>query len=340
MKVVVDGYGGDHAPLSVLQGCELAVKEYADVDIIVTGDETEIRKVAEENGICLDRIEIVDADGVIEVEDEATSILKEKKNCSMGVALQLLADGKGDAFVSGGSTGAIVVGASFIVKRIKGIKRAALAPILPSDTGCYMLMDAGANLECRPEMLMQFGLMGSIYMSHVMKVENPRVGLLNVGAEETKGTDLQLGAYRLLQESPLHFTGNVEARDISAGVCDVLVADGFSGNIVLKLTEGLAMTLIGNIKGIFMKSFLTKLAAMIVKPGLKEFKKKMDYTEYGGAPLMGVGKPVIKAHGSSNAKAFKNAIRQARDFHAQNVIEDIKAALAEMPKPDQTKVEE
>ncbi len=339
MKIIVDGFGGDHAPLSVLQGCELAVREYPDVEIIVTGEEAEIRRIAQEHNISLDRIEIADANGIIEVEDEATKILKEKKDCSMGVALQLLADGKGDAFVSGGSTGAIVVGASFIVKRIKGIKRAALAPILPTDNGCYMLMDAGANLECRPEMLTQFGLMGSIYMSHVMKIENPRVGLLNVGAEETKGTDLQLGAYRQLQNSDLHFVGNVEAREITSGACDVLVTDGFSGNIVLKLTEGLAMTLMGNIKGIFLKNLGTKLAAMALKPGLKEFKKKMDYTEYGGAPLMGVNKPVIKAHGSSNAKAFKNAIRQAHDFCERDVIADIKSALADLPKADKTNAE-
>ena len=221
-----------------------------------------------------------------------------------------------------------MVGASFIVKRIKGIKRAALAPILPSDTGCYMLMDAGANLDCRPEMLMQFGIMGSIYMSHVMKLDKPRVGLLNVGAEETKGTDLQLGAYRLLKQSPLHFTGNVEPRDVPAGVCDVVVTDGFSGNVVLKLTEGLGLTLVGNIKEMFLKGTLTKLAALIMKPQLKSFKKKMDYTEYGGAPLMGISRPVIKAHGSSNAKAFKNAVRQAIRFSESNMIGEIAEKIA------------
>lgn len=334
MKIVVDGYGGDNAPLSVLQGCALAVEEYDDVEIIVTGAQDDLRRTAEENGISLERITFADADGVIDVEDEPTMILKEKNGCSMAVAFKLLAEGLGDAFVSGGSTGAIVVGASFLVRRIKGIKRAALAPILPSDTGCYMLMDAGANLDCRPEMLMQFGIMGSIYMSHVMQVDMPRVGLLNVGAEETKGTELQLGAYKLLQHSPLHFTGNVEPRDVPAGVCDVVVTDGFSGNVVLKLTEGLGLTLVGNIKEMFLRGALTKLAALIMKPELKKFKKKMDYTEYGGAPLMGIAKPVIKAHGSSNAKAFKNAIRQARDFTNQNVIEDIKAALAAMPKQE------
>lgn len=334
MKIVVDGFGGDNAPRSVLEGCAMAVKEYDDVEIIITGDRKEIERVAKEQNISLNKIEIADADGVIEVEDDATMILKEKKNCSMAVAFRLLAEGKGDAFVSGGSTGAIVVGASFLVKRIKGIKRAALAPILPSDTGCYMLMDAGANLDCRPDMLMQFGMMGSIYMNHVMNVENPRVGLLNVGAEETKGTDLQLGAYGLLKQAPLHFTGNVEPRDIPAGVCDVVVTDGFSGNVVLKLTEGLGLTLVGNIKSMFLKGTMTKLAALIMKPALKDFKKKMDYTEYGGAPLMGIAKPVIKAHGSSNGKAFKNAIRQARDFTKRDVIGDIKAALAALPKEE------
>lgn len=335
MKIIVDGFGGDNAPLSVLQGCALAVAEYDDVEIIVTGDEANIRKVAAENNISLDKIEIVDANGVIDIEDEPTDILKAKKDCSMAVAFQLLAQGKGDAFVSGGSTGAIVVGASFLVKRIKGIKRAALAPILPTDTGCYMLMDAGANLDCRPEMLMQFGIMGSVYMNKIIKVDSPRVGLLNVGAEETKGTDLQLGAYHLLKQSKLNFCGNVEPRDVPAGVCDVLVTDGFSGNVVLKLTEGLGMTLIGNIKDIFMKGFFSKIAAAIVLPEMKKFKKKMDYTEYGGAPLMGISKPVIKAHGSSNAKAFKNAIRQARDFAQMNVIEEIKTALSEAPKAEE-----
>ena len=336
MRIIVDGFGGDNAPLSVLQGCALAVQEYDDVEIIVTGEEAKIRQVAMENSISLNKIEIADANGVIEVEDDAAMILKEKKDCSMAAAFRLLAEGKGDAFVSGGSTGAIVVGASFIVKRIKGIKRAALAPILPADTGCYMLLDAGANLDCRPEMLMQFGIMGSVYMSHVMKVDKPRVGLLNVGAEETKGTSLQLGAYQLLQKSPLHFTGNVEPREVPVGVCDVVVADGFSGNVMLKLTEGLGLTLIGNIKDMFMKGFWTKLAALIMKSQLKAFKKKMDYTEYGGAPLMGIAKPVIKAHGSSNANAFKNAIRQARDFAKLNVIEDIAAVLVEAPKDEQT----
>ena len=274
---------------------------------------------------------------MIDIEDEPTDILKAKKDCSMAVAFQLLAQGKGDAFVSGGSTGAIVVGASFLVKRIKGIKRAALAPILPTDTGCYMLeADAGANLDCRPEMLMQFGIMGSVYMNKIIKVDSPRVGPLECRRRgNKKGTDLQLGAYHLLKQSKLNFCGNVEPRDVPAGVCDVLVTDGFSGNVVLKLTEGLGMTLIGNIKDIFMKGFFSKIAAVIVLPEMKKFKKKMDYTEYGGAPLMGISKPVIKAHGSSNAKAFKNAIRQARDFAQMNVIEEIKTALSEAPKAEE-----
>lgn len=323
MTIIVDAYGGDNAPLSVLQGCELAVKEYG-VKIILTGDEQDILNVAKQNNIDLNNVEIVNASGVIQVEDEPTEIVKEKKDCSMGVAFKLLADGKGEAFVSGGSTGAIVVGASLIVKRIKGIKRAALAPIIPSDKGCYMLLDGGANLDCRPEMLMQFGIMGSVYMNKIMKIEKPSVGLVNVGEEETKGTELYINSYKMLSESPVNFYGNIEARDIPVGVCDVVVCDGFTGNIILKLTEGLGKTLGGNIKDMFMSGFLSKISALMVNNKIKAFKKKMDYTEYGGAPLMGISKPVIKAHGSSNANAFKNAIRQARDFASQGVISDIK----------------
>ncbi|MDF2567123.1 MAG: plsX, partial [Oscillospiraceae bacterium] len=204
MKIIVDGFGGDNAPLAVLQGCEMAVKQHG-VDIIVTGDESIIKEVADKNNISLHNIDIVHAPTVIDVEENPVRILKEKNDCSMAVAFKLLAEGKGDAFVGAGSTGAIVVGASYIVKRIKGIKRAALAPIIPSDKGCYMLMDGGANLDCKPEMLMQFGIMGSVYMNKIIKVKNPRVGLVNIGEEETKGNDLQIEAYKLLKQAPVNF---------------------------------------------------------------------------------------------------------------------------------------
>ncbi len=327
MRIIVDGFGGDHAPKAVLEGCAMAVAEYG-VDITLTGDKTQLTKAAFENSISLDGIEIAQADTVLTMEDDPGDVIKAKKDCSMAVGLSLLAEGKGDAFVSAGNTGALVMGATFIVKRIKGIKRPALAPILPHNNGCFMLMDAGANLECRPEMLEQFGMMGSVYMNKIMGLPKPKVGLINVGAEETKGTQLQHEAYALLKANPqINFAGNVEARELPEGSCEVAVADGFTGNVVLKLTEGLGMMLIDNIKGLFLNGIGGKIAAMCVMSGLKEFKKKMDYTEYGGAPLMGIAKPVIKAHGSSNAKAFKNAIRQARDFVDKRVIEEIESSL-------------
>ena len=294
----------------------------------VTGDIAKHRQVADENGIDLSRMQLEHAPSVIPVEAEPTSLLKEYADSSMAKAFQLLAAGEGDAVVCAGSTGAIVVGGSLIVKRIKGVKRPALAPIIPSEKGAYILLDVGANLECRPEMLVQFGIMGSIYMEKIMKVPHPRVGLVNTGAEETKGGDLQIAAYRLLSEcSAVNFTGNIEPRYIPRGDADVVIADGFTGNVILKLTEGLGKMLMNKLKGIFTSGLRGKLAALLVLPKMKSFKSQMDYTEYGGAPLMGTSRPVIKAHGSSNAKAFKNAIRQARDFVNQNVIGEISAAL-------------
>lgn len=326
MKIIVDAFGGDDAPLAVLQGCVLAAKEYG-VQILLAGDAEKIRKTARENKLDIAGFEILQADSVITMEDEPTEVIKSLAGCSMAVGLKALAEGRGDAFVSAGNTGALVVGSSFLVGRIKGIRRAALAPLLPSDKGCFMLMDAGANLECRPEMLMQFGVMGSVYMQKIMGVDKPKVGLVNVGTEAGKGTELQTEAYALLQNAPVSFSGNVEARDIPSGVCDVVVADGFTGNVVLKLTEGLGMMFYKNVKAVFLRNLLSKLSAVLVKNGLREFKRKLDYTEYGGAPLMGISKPVIKAHGSSNALAFQNAIRQAKEFCEHQVIEEIKANL-------------
>ena len=327
MKIIVDGFGGDNAPLAVLEGCAAAVKEYG-VELIVTGDESIIKKTAAEHLISLDKIEFVHAPDVISMHDDPVSLLKAKSESSMAVAFKLLKEGKGDAFVSGGSTGAIVVGANFIVKRLKGIKRAGLATVIPTINGCYLLMDAGANLDCKPETLQYFGIMGSIYMNKVLGVKNPRVGLINVGTEDTKGGELQKEAYALLQNSPINFTGNVEARAIPAGEVDVAVADGFTGNIVLKLTEGLGSMFSKKIKGMFTGA--GKLAALMLMSKIKDFKKSMDYTEYGGAPLLGTALPVIKAHGSSNGYAFKNAIRQARDFVAGGVNDAIKEAIAEL----------
>jgi glycerol-3-phosphate acyltransferase PlsX len=245
----------------------------------------------------------------------------------MAVGLKLLAEGGGDAFVTAGSTGAAVVGASLIVKRIKGVKRPALAPIIPDSKGCHMMLDIGANTECRPEMLAQFAIMGTAYMRAFMGLEKPRVGLVNIGAEPNKGTDLQTAAYRLLQKAPVNFIGNVEARELPLGACDIALTDGFTGNIILKHTEGMAKFFSLELKDILLGSATSKLAALILKKRVQNFRKKLDYTEYGGTPLMGIRKPVIKAHGSSNAKAFKNAIRQARQMCASDIPSQIEIAI-------------
>lgn len=325
MKVIIDMYGGDNAPKAPILGAAMAAKELG-VDIVAVGNEAEMRKICEENGVS--GFEFIDAPLVMPVCAEPTEVMKSYKESSLAVGLRALADGRGDAYVSAGSTGAIVVGATLIVKRIKGIKRAALASVIPGLDRSYMLLDLGANVECRPEMLCQFASMGSIYMNKVEGVPNPEVGLINIGAEESKGGELQKEAYKLLKESDLNFIGNVEPRDLPKGVCDVAVADGWTGNIVLKLTEGLVSAFGKKLKGVMMSSLLTKLGALTMKGALTGFKKSMDYTERGGAPLLGIAKPVIKAHGSSDPKAFMNAIRQAKAFYEQDVIGTISAAVA------------
>lgn len=326
MKIIVDAFGGDNAPLEVIKGSAMAVEKLG-VDIILTGDEDKIRSEAEKNSISLNGITIRDAKKVIDIHEEPTSILKENSDCSMAVGLKMLADGEGDAFVSAGSTGALVVGATFITKRLKGVKRASLAPIMPTATGHMILLDGGANVDCRPEMLVQFAVMGSCYMEKIMGIKSPKVGLVNVGAEDTKGRELELESYKQLKEAPVNFAGNLEARYIPDGECQVVVTDGFTGNVVLKLYEGMGSYFAKQLKGMLSTGFASKLAALLIMPKIKEFKKKMDYTEVGGAPLMGISKPVIKAHGSSNALAFYNAIRQAKKFSEENVIGEIAKSL-------------
>ena len=337
MTIIVDGYGGDHAPLEVLKGAAQAVAAYGHT-VLMTGKREELLRLAEENGVSLAGIEIEDAPDVITMEDHPKSILREHKDSSMGVALRLLSEGKGDALVSAGSTGALLMGATFIVKRIKGVSRPALAPIMPSDADPFMLIDSGANADCRPEMLVQFAEMGSIYMSHLFPREGgARVGLLNVGTEDTKGGELQHATFPLLKESGLNFIGNIEARDVPAGVADVVVADGFSGNVLLKTMEGTAEMILHNLKGALMNSLITKIGAALVLPGLKTLKKKLSTSEYGGAVLLGVAKPVVKAHGNSKADAIANAIRVAADFAAAGVVEEIAAAVrAEETKEENT----
>lgn len=328
MRIIVDAFGGDNAPVEILKGAAKAVATYG-CDIVLTGDEEKIRQAAQENEISLDRMEIVHASDVMTMEDHPKSILREHKECSMAVALRLLAEGKGDAVVSAGSTGALLMGGTFIVKRIKGVSRPALAPVMPSDDKPFMLIDCGANADCRPEMLVQFAHMGSIYMSHMYPREGgPRVGLLNVGTEDTKGGELQLATFPLLKESGLNFIGNVEARDVPAGVADVVVADGFSGNVLLKTMEGTIDALMKNLKQSFLSSLRAKIGAALVLPALRGMKKKMSTSEYGGAVLLGVNKPVIKAHGNSKADGFCSAIRIAAEFASSDAIAQIEAAVA------------
>lgn len=323
MNIIVDAFGGDNAPLEVIKGGEMAVRDLG-VKVTLVGDEKVIRKCAEDNNISLDGMDILHAPEVFDIHEEPVSLIKEHKNSSMAVGMQALSDGKGDSFVSAGSSGALVVGSTFIVKRIKGIKRVALAPIMPTADKPFILLDGGANNDCRPEMLVQFAIMGSAYMNRVMGIEKPVVKLLNVGAEETKGRDLDLETYKLLQNAPVNFCGNIEARELPFGKADVVVADGFTGNVALKLYEGMGKFMANELKSnIFAGA--GKLAALMVIGRIKKLSRKLDYKSVGGALMIGASKPVIKAHGSSDAKAFYNAIRQARDCVKGNMI----AAIAE-----------
>lgn len=330
MKIVIDAFGGDNAPVDVIKGCLLALEAYSDIDIFLSGNEKILKEVAYKNDIDISKITIIDAKDIISVEEDPKEIRSSKNSSSMAVGMKALRNGIGDAFVSAGSTGALVMGSSVLVGRISGIKRAALAPVLRTKNGCFMLLDAGANLDCKPEMFVQFGIMGSIYAKRVLKINSPRVGLANVGAESSKGTESHKYGYELLNSCKhINFVGNIEARDIFFGKCDVIVCDGLSGNMILKTAEGTAKFLISTLKEIFTSSVLTKFSALMLKDQIKKVKKTMDYREYGGAMLLGISKPIIKAHGSSNANAFKNAINQARLCVKNNIIDEISKNIAE-----------
>ena len=326
MKIIVDAFGGDNAPLEIIKGCEKSVRELG-ANIILTGNEKIIRETAEKNSISLDNIEIEDCSEVITMDDKADAVLKTKKDSSMAVGLRLLNEGRGDAFISAGNSGALCVGATIAVKRIKGIKRPAFAPVLPSSTGFFMILDGGANVDCRPEMLYQFAVMGSVYMEKVMKIKSPRVALATVGAEEHKGNELYQETYKLLKESPLNFIGNVEGRDIPEGVCDVVVCDGFTGNLILKTYEGVAITLMKKMKHMFADSVKGKLAAALVMKDLKELKTKFNYNAYGGAPILGCSKPVFKAHGDSKAVTLMNAVKLSMEYVEAEAIKEISSSL-------------
>ncbi len=323
MRIAVDAFGGDNAPLEIIKGAALASKEY-NVDITLTGNKETIKSIIKEHSIIFSGdLKIIHTEDIITMEDDPTSIIKAHSESSMALAFNELKNSEADAFVSAGSTGAVVVGGTLIVKRIKGIKRPALAALIPSPNGHYMLMDMGANAECRPEMLKQFGIMASVYMEKVSGIEKPKIALLNIGTEESKGDELRTESFKLLSEAPINFVGNVESRDMPKGVCDAVITDGFTGNIALKLIEGTSITLFKLIKNVLKKNIFNTLAAAVIKKDLYALKSMMDSSEVGGAILLGVSKPVVKAHGSSDAKAIKNAIRQAKLIVENNIINKI-----------------
>ncbi|MBR3283175.1 MAG: phosphate acyltransferase PlsX [Ruminococcus sp.] len=326
MRIIVDAFGGDNAPLEVIKGCARAVRELG-VDIVLTGSKSKIVSCASENGISLKGIQVAHTDDVFDIHEEPKEITRSGKNTSMALGLRLLSEGHGDAFVSAGSTGALVMGASLIVKRIKGIKRIAPSPVIPAEKGSFVLIDAGANTECRPDMLVQFAFMGSAYMEKVMGIEKPKVALLNIGAEETKGRALELEGYKLLQASGLNFIGNIEARDLPLGEAQVVVTDGFTGNVALKLYEGMGAFFGRKLKWIF--SGAGKMGAVFSLKKINTFRRQMDYKEVGGSALLGARGPVIKAHGSSDATAFFNAVRQAKKCIDSNVTGVIESYVSE-----------
>lgn len=318
--IVVDAMGGDNAPQAVVEGCLKAVNDF-DVKITLVGKENLIRKYLTDYDS--ERISIVNAEEVISNDDDPALAIRRKKESSIVIGMELLADGQADAFLSAGSTGAVVSGATLIVKRINGVRRVALGSIFPTPLKPTLVLDCGANADCTPDFLQQFAIMGNAYMNAVYGIDKPTIGLLNNGAEEHKGSNLYKEAYQLLKTMDINFIGNIEARDVFECKADVVVADGFAGNVFLKTTEGTAGFFSKKLKNIFMQNIKTKLCALMLKKGIKEFKASFDYTEHGGAPVLGSKKVVIKAHGSSNAKAFYSAVRQAKHFHENGVIEAI-----------------
>ncbi len=329
MKILIDVMGGDNAPQAPIGAAVKAANEL-DVHMVLVGDTEVIEKELKNYKYPEENISIVHAPDVISNYDEPAKAVRQMKNASVVVAAQLLKKGEGDAMLSMGSTGALLAAGLLIVGRIKGVLRPALATLLPTAEGPKLLLDAGANTNCRPANLVQFGIMGDAYMHNIYNIDNPTVGLVSNGEEEGKGDDLTKKTYPIMKEAPFNFVGNIEGRDIMLGNCDVMVCDGFVGNVVLKTIEGMGKMISNKVKGIFKKNLITKIGALFVMGGIKDFRKAMDYREYGGAPLLGCKRPVIKGHGSSDVKAAFNAIRQAKLFVATDVIKDIEENLAKI----------
>lgn len=324
MRIAIDAMGGDNAPKEIVKGSMAAIKKYQDIEIVLVGDEEKIKEFLTDDT----RISIIHTEEKIESTDSPVTAIRRKKNSSMVLAIKEVKEERADACISAGNTGALMTGGVLIVGRVKGIERPALAPMLPTLNGeGFLLLDAGANMDAKPEHLLHYGVMGSIYMQKVRNIERPRVGLLNVGTEDEKGTELTKQAFALLKSAPIHFIGNIEARDLLNGVADVVVCDGFSGNVVLKTVEGTALSLFSLLKEELTSTFFNKIAAGALKPSFKKIKSKMDYTEYGGASLFGLQAPLIKAHGSSNETAILNSVRQTRLMLEEKVVETIKAEV-------------
>ena len=336
MKIILDAMGGDNAPEAAVLGALDAQKDFG-AEIVLVGREQEIRSVLEKNSVQTlpEGVEIVHAEDVVEMHDDPAAVLHKRKESSMVVGLKMLAQGQGDAFLSAGSTGALLTAATLLVRRVKGVRRAAMAPSVPNKAGGKTIIcDCGANAECTPEFLLQFALVASLHAKTVLGVEHPKVGLLNIGTEDSKGTKLQLEAYPLLCEARdrglIDFVGNVEARDVPLGAVDVVVCDGFSGNVLLKTIEGTAMYMGSMVKHMFKKNPGTMLGALLCRKGIRNMMNTMDYREIGGTQLLGIRKPVIKAHGSSDRRAFRNAIRQAMEAAQTNIAPQLEQALLQM----------
>ena len=336
MKIILDAMGGDLAPTAPVLGALEAAKAYG-VEITLVGRGESILEVLGKNGIDTlpEGIEIANADDVVDMHDDPATVLHKRKTSSMVIGLKMLADGQGDAFVSAGSTGALLTGATLLVKRVKGIRRAAMAPAMPNKKGGKtVILDCGANAECTPEFLLQFGMVGSAYAQKVLGISNPRVGLLNIGTEDSKGGPLQREAYALLKQAGdqglLNFTGNVEARGVPLGEVDVVVCDGFSGNVLLKSIEGTAMFMGSLLKKVFKKNLLSKAGYLLCKSGVQDMTKLLDYREIGGTQFLGIQKPVIKAHGASDTLAFRNAVKQAMEAAEGDFTRQLAEDLAKL----------
>ncbi|MEL3960485.1 phosphate acyltransferase PlsX [Lysinibacillus endophyticus] len=328
MKLAIDGMGGDNAPKAVVEGVLLALDEFPNIEIQLYGNQRELQPLLKEHS----RLQVIHCEEVVEAEDDPARAVRRKKDSSMARMLEAVNEGRADACLSAGNTGALMAGGLFKVGRIEGVSRPALATTLPTIDGKgFLMLDLGANADAKPENLVQYAIMGNIYAKKVRGIDNPRIGLLNIGTEEKKGNDLTKSVFGLLKEADLNFVGNVEARDLLDNVADVVVTDGFTGNMVLKTIEGTAGALMSMIKEVFMASGKTKIGALLVKGEMKGLKSKLDYSEHGGAALFGLQAPVVKAHGSSNARAIYNAIRQASIMVEHNVTDVIKTTIADNP---------